>query len=261
MQARRVGFTHGWLWIRQALNLIVRNPVLSVVFAAIVGASLLLVMMIPLFGPLLGLLLFPAIVAGYMRACLAMEMHEDARIAHLLAGFKVQSSRLIALGGILMIGVFSIIATIVALGGDPLLQFLKKAQEITDPDAMRAAMEAAGEGVTSAFFTGTLLLLALLICLQFAPMRVLFDHETPLAAIKSSVVATFRNILPYIAYSLLLYVIVLVISHLPLLIALVLNLTLSMTSLYAAYRDIFAAQQSASAPVAQTATRDEQSHF
>lgn len=259
MQARRVGFRHGWLWIRQAFGMIARNPVLSIVFAALAGLAIFLLMMVPLLGPLLGVLLLPTMIAGYMRACQAMERHEEPALAHLLTGFRIHTPRLIALGGFLLVGVLATVAAMVSIGGDPLLEFLKKAQEITDETAMRAALEAAGETVTTAFLAGSGLFLLLSICLQFAPMRVLFDDEPPLAAIKSSLLATLRNVLPYIAYSLMLYLIVMLISVLPLPIALALNVTISMTSLYAAYRDIFyAAPQAGSLP---PRAPDEQAHF
>jgi hypothetical protein len=261
MQARKLGISHGWLWIKHGLDLIFRNPVLSVVLSAIVATGIFLATKIPFLGPLLALLLLPVLVAGYMRACQAMELHEEAELVHLIAGFKLHTSRLIALGGILLVGVLSITAATVAIGGDTLVSFLEKAQEINDPEIMWAEMQAAGESAALAMLVGMLLLLALSVCLQFAPMLVLFDGENPLVALRSSLMATLRNALPYTVYGLILYLIVLAISMLPFFIALVLLFTISMTSLYAAYRDIFSMRTIGSAAEGVTQTSDEQSHF
>ncbi len=247
MRGRKVDWTHGWLWIRQGLNLMRHNPLLSILFAVTVGAAIFLLMMLPGLGPLMALLLLPTMIAGYMRACQAMERHEQVALAHLMVGFKVHSSRLIALGGILLSGVLTTVAVIAVVGGDAVLEFWKKTQEITDPSMTQALIEGADTRVPLAFLVGTLLFLLLYVCLQFAPMRVLFDNETPLVAMKSSLLATLRNALPYTVYSLILYAFAAALGLLPVAIALVLNLTLTMTSLYAAYRDIFSEQALTSA--------------
>lgn len=261
MQARKVGIDHGWLWIKQGLNLVFRSPLLSVVLAAIVGGAIFLAMKVPLFGPMLGTLLLPMLVAGYMKACRAIERHEEAEIAHLFAGFGKHAPRLVALGGVLLLGIISIVAVIVAVGGDAFMSFIEGAQEITDPAVMQQALQNAAPSVLSALLIGLLLFVLLSVCVQFAPMLVLFDDQKPLTAIKLSVIGTLRNVLPYTVYSLILQLVIFAIGMFPLFIAIVLLLTISMTSLYAAYRDLFGAEQTAGAAKETAASADGQSHF
>ncbi len=249
MEARKVGIGHGWLWIKQGFSLILRNPILSVVLAGIMAAILFLILKIPGVGPLLMPLLFPALMAGYMKACRAMDMNEEADIAHLAAGFGKHAPRLLALGGVLLAGVFLVPVLMTAIGGDAFLTFMEKAQEINDPAAMNEALQAVDPAVFNALLAGLVLYFLLSVCLQFSPMLVLFDDEKPLAAIKSSLVGTWRNALPYTIYSLLLFPILYVISLLHVVIFLVLLLTLSMTTLYSAYRDIYSRQQARAEPV------------
>ncbi len=261
MQARKVGIEHGWLWIKRGLNLIFRSPLLSVVLAAIVGGVIFLAMKVPLFGPMLGMLLLPMLVAGYMKACRAIERHEEAEIAHLFAGFGKHAPRLVALGGFLLVGIISIVAAIVAFGGNTFMTFLERAQEINDPAVMQQALQDADPSVLSALLIGLLLLVVLSVCVQFAPMLVLFDDQKPLAAIKASIMGTLRNVLPYTVYSLILQLVIFAIGMFPLFIAIVLVLTISMTSLYAAYRDLFGEQQADTATGAPASTDDETSPF
>ncbi len=248
MQARKVSIGHGWLWIKQGLQLIFHSPLLAVVLAAIVGGIIFLFMKIPALGPLLGALLLPVMVAGYMKACRAMERHEEAEVAHLFAGFGKHAPRLIALGGALLVGVISTVATMSAIGGEafmPFIEQMNKAQEAADPEMIAHAWMNADPNVMLALLTGLTLFLAISVCLQFAPMLVLFNDEKPLAAVKSSLMATLRNIWPYAVYSLILQMFVFAAGMLPLLLAIVLVLAISMTSLYAAYQDLFGPQPAA----------------
>ncbi len=243
MQARKVTVAHGWLWIRQGVNLILHNPVLTLLYGAILGMGLFLVTAIPLFGPMLGVMLLPTLVGGYMRACMAMEQHEPVGIAHLAAGFRTHTSRMVALGGILLAAVLGATAVTVAIGGDPLVEFLKQAQEIQDPNVMWEKIQSADESIRLAFVAGATLLLLASLCMQFAPMLVLFHAETPFAALKSSLQAILRNIWPYTVYSLIVYLVVMALSLLPAFITFILVPPFALTSLYAAYRDLFAAEQ------------------
>ncbi len=249
MEARKVKIGNGWLWIKQGLTLMLHNPLLTVLLSVIVVSFVNLATRIGSLAPIVALLLMPAIVAGYMRACQAMQLHEKSVLAHLLAGFKTHTVRLLALGGMLLGGIIFSSMVAAAMGGEALVTFLQQAQEISDPAIMAEALQNAGPGVAMALLMAMLLMLLLQISLlQFAPMLVLLKGATTLDAIKAGLQGVLRNILPYMVYNVILFVVIAVLGKLPQFIGLVLAFTVLMTSQYSAYRDIYAEQQSAAAP-------------
>ncbi len=243
MEARKVESVHGWLWIKQGVSLMLHNPLWTLLLSLIVVSVLSLAARLSHVAPILAMLLLPAIVAGYMRACVAMQQHERSVLAQLLAGFRMHTARLLALGGMLLGGVIFSAMVTAALGGEALMTFLQKAQEITDPEQLMAALQDAGTGVVTAFTAGLLVMLLLGICLQFAPMLVLLKGATTLEAIKTGLQGTLRNILPYTLYNLILLALLMLLGVLPPFIGSVLAFTVSMTTLYSAYQDIFGEQK------------------
>lgn len=240
MEIRKVPAAHGWLWIRQGFNLILKNPVLSIVLAAVLITGIFLLLTIPLLGLFLGMLLAPVLVAGYMRALLASEQHEEMKFAHLFSGFGQSAPHLISLGGILLVGVITASGITSAIGGQALIAFLEKAQSANDPQVVVDALLASDPAVTQSMLIGMLLLLLLSVCIQFAPMLVIFDGAKPLAAIKGSVLGTFRNIASYTVYGLIFQVLSFMAGVLPIFLSMILLLPIGLASLYAAYRDIYA---------------------
>lgn len=238
MEIRKVGALNGWMWIRQGLTLTGHNPVWTLLLALLVIGALNLAAMIAFLAPLT-ILVTPVLIAGYMRACLAMQRHEQAILGQLLAGFKQQTPRLLALGGVMLGGIIFASLVTAAVGGEEFVTLLRKAQDTNDPAVLSAALEAGGGGVLA----GASILLALAMFLQFAPMLVLFNGETPIGAMKSSVLGILRNFLPYTLYSLIMFALLLVLALLPPALGAILLFTVSMTSLYSAYRDIFPAPE------------------
>jgi len=239
MEIKKVSAAHGWLWIRDGFYLILRNPILSMALAGAVAIGIFLALNIPFFGPFLGIMLIPTLVAGYMRALQALDRHEEMELAHLLAGFGKAAPKLITLGGVLLVGVIIISAAMIEIGGNALTSFLEIAQSTNDPQVIVEALLSAGPEVNYAMLVGMSLLLLLLVCLQFAPMLVILDDAKSLAAIKATIIGTFRNILSYIVFMLIFQVLIFLASTLPKILSIFLLLPVGMASLYAAYRDIY----------------------
>jgi uncharacterized membrane protein len=101
------------------------------------------------------------------------------------------------------------------------------------------AMWDAGSGVAFSLLVGFSLVCVLMLALQYAPMLVLFNDVMPVAALRASLTGSFRNIVPYTVYSIVMQVITLVLSLLPFNIGLILLLPLGFSSLYVSYRNIF----------------------
>ena len=252
MEARKVAAANGWLWIKQGYWLFKKSPVLWVVLTAIGVASLLAVALIPVVGDPLATLLFPVLMAGYMIGCRALELDEELELAHLFAGFKEKTQQLITLGGLNLVCQFLIFGVMVLAGGSAVVKILMTGTQANDPAMLMQAV--AGAGIS--LMLGVTLFFVLLMAMQFAPMLVLFDKVSPFAALKISFRAFLRNALPMTFYGLLLLPFALLATMLMMLGWLIL-LPLLITSMYAAYRDLFPKEMGSAAIEGEEVAREE----
>lgn len=239
MNIQQVPAAHGWLWISHGWRLIARNPLMALLLIFLAALGIVLSAMIPVVGMFIALLLMPVLLAGYMRACRALEYSETVEISHLFAGFEQQTKPLAALGGFLMLGGIAITVVIALVGGAAVVSVLEQSQNAATPDALISSMLAAGGGVAASLILGFGLCCALMLAFQYAPMLVFFDQMRPLDALKTSLQATLRNLVPFTIYSLIFQLIALLLSVVPYNLGIIVLLPLGFTSLYVSYRDIF----------------------
>lgn len=229
----------GWTWIKQGYQLIMISPLLAIATALIGAFSVFLAMLIPLFGPLLAVLLLPILLAGYARICRALEEHEEVELPHLLEGFRRHTPALVTLGALLMLGMLAASMLMIAVGGEALAELMQQVRATEDPQALFDALAHAGGQIGLGLLLGFSLMLVLMLAWQYTPMLVFFSGVPPLLALRYSFVGTLRNVLPYTVYSILMQLIAVVLGLLPFGLGMVLLLPLGLTSLYVSYRNIF----------------------
>jgi uncharacterized membrane protein len=229
----------GWVWIKQGYQLILRNPMLSISTSLVGALGIFIALLVPLFGPLLAVLLMPILLAGYMRICRALEEEEEVELAHLFAGFKQHTTSLVSLGAFLMLGLLLVSAIMMYIGGDAFAKIMEEVQATENPQVLMEAISTAGSGVAFAFLLGFSLVLLLIVAWQYAPILVFFSGVSPVIALRASFTGTMRNILPYTVYSLIMQVLALMLGILPFGIGMLVLLPLGLTSLYVSYRNIF----------------------
>jgi uncharacterized membrane protein len=93
-------------------------------------------------------------------------------------------------------------------------------------------------GAAFSILIGMLLFIAFLMATQFAPMLVTFDKQSPLDALKASLLGSWRNLVPLSVYGVMMMLFMLVAS-LPMMLGWFILLPIMVTSMYAAYRGIF----------------------
>lgn len=245
MEIQKVNLSHGWLWINHGYRLIMRAPLHALTLAMLAALGMYLTLLIPVVGVLLAILLLPILLAGYMRVCRALEFHQKVAPTYLFEGFEKRTPQLITLGGLLMLGMIFISIVITVVGGPALTSILESYQATQDPNTLMASMLATGSSVALSLLLGLALLFVLMLALQFAPMLVFFDGMAPLAALKTSLAGSLRNIIPFTVYSLILQLFATVASIIPFDLGWILLLPLGLTSMYVSYRDIFASQEKA----------------
>ena len=248
MEIKKMNAARGWTWVKQGYQLIMRNPLLSITLALSGTIIMFLALKIPLFGPLLAVLLMPVLMAGYMRVCRALEEDEEVELAQLFAGLKTHTSSLIALGGFTLLGLLIASMAMIFVGGEALSKLLEVFQSTNDPQILVNAMSSAGSGVSSGLMLGFVLVFMLMMAFQYAPMLVFFSDVPAFAALRASLSGSLRNIIPYTVYSIIIQAIGLVLSMLPFGIGLIFLLPLGLTSLYVSYRNIFPFEDEIAAP-------------
>lgn len=236
MQARTVGASHGWNWIRDGFALFKQSPVIWIALFFIyllIGGVLSVV---PLVGPIVLNLLAPVFVAGFMLGCRALENGEELEINHLFIGFKQNTSQLVTVGGLYLAGLIIIAGVVFASTGGALLGALGAHSH--DIEHAGATAAAAGGGVMIVALLGVAALVPLMMAYWFAPTLVVLQNLTAVDAMKTSFTACLRNILPFIVYSLISLVLI-VLAAMPLGLGLFIMIPTMTASLYASYKDIF----------------------
>jgi uncharacterized membrane protein len=239
MDIQKIPASHGWLWIQHGYRLILRSPLQALSLATVVAMGLFLAMLVPLGGALLAIMIMPVLMAGYMRICRSLEYNEKVVPGNIFAGFKTRTAQLASLGGMLLLGILLVSMVTAALGGSALNAILETYSKSQDINALAEALLAPGSGVQLSLMVGLGLLFVLMLAMQFAPMLVFFDNKTPFEALKLSMRASIRNIVPFSVYSLIMQVIAFALSVVPMGLGWIILLPLGLTSMYVGYRDIF----------------------
>lgn len=257
MQARKVVAGNGWLWIKEGIAIFKKSPVLWIVLSAVAAIGLIAIASIPVAGDPLATLLLPVLLAGFMLGCRALKQGEELELAHMFAGFQKHQQQLVTLGGINLVSQLLIMGVMKITGGEKLVDLMMSGVPVDDPNVAAQALDDAGISI----WIGMPLYALLIMAMQFAPALVLFNDAAPLDALKSSLKACLRNILPLSVYGAIMLLLALVASW-PMMLGWLVLLPLMIASTYAAYCDLFTAQEkSLRVAEGEVVTRDDQAHF
>jgi len=227
-QSRPAG--HGWSWISASWHLFKRQPGMWIgmwlLFVIImIGAGIL-----PLLGTILTALFWPVFVAGFCVGCRALDEGGELEIAHLFAGFRERLGPLLGVGALSLLASL-IIGMVVGLGlGAGAFTMMR-----SDPEAMAAL---AGTTLALLVLITMALLLPVMMAAWFAPALVVFQGEGVIDSMKGSFVGCLKNIVPFLVYGVVFFLLALV-AMIPIGLGwLILGPMLS-ASVYTSYRDIY----------------------
>lgn len=190
--------------------------------------------MVPVIGALFFQLIAPALTAGLILGCDAQNKGGELEISYLLAGFKSHGAQLITVGGIYLTGMLIIAAIVGLLGGEPLIHALTAghpdAKSIADSHIMNIGL--------IPVLVGLALMLPLLMAYWFAPALIVFDNMSPVAAMKTSLLACVKNSAAFMVYGLITFGLLLL-STLTLMLGFLVMIPLAFISYYTSYKDVF----------------------
>lgn len=249
MEARAVEAVRGWQWIVNGFDLFKKNPVVWIALTIVLALLWLLSFVIPYLGPLLFNLLSPAFFAGLMIGCRTLERGKELEISHLFAGFKQHAAPLVTIGGVYLVGTI-IVFGIVFLAADGSMLVTT----ITKPGVDLETLAAALRSLVLALAVGAAFYIPLLMLIWFAPVLVVFHGLAPVEAMQLSFAACWKNVVPFLVYGLAILVLWFVLSlpaalgsvGMVLGVALLgVSLPVLFCSVYASYKDVFAAEAGA----------------
>jgi hypothetical protein len=244
MTPRTVSAGNGWNWIADGFNLFLKNPGMWIVLTVLLVVGTMIIAIIPFLGGIAISLVWPVLIAGLLLGCRALDSGQPLELQHLWAGFQTGDR----LSQLIVVGVAYLIATIVVMGvvfaavGVPVLQAMRGGA--TPHASLMLSM-------MGTFLIGLLIALALLVpvmmAMWFAPTLIVFDKLNAVDAMKQSFAACLRNILPFLIYGVIAFVLNIV-AAIPFGLGYLVLVPVLVCSLYAGYKDIFA--ETAPAPAA-----------
>lgn len=217
-------------WLKQGWQLFTKNPGIWIAIAVILMVIMVVLHMIPVAGNLAANFLIPVFAGGILLGCKSLAEGGDVRIDHLFAGFKQNTTNLILVGVFYLVGVVIITVLVFLVGGGA---------------ALTGGLMGRGPGVgmvAGGFFLAMLVMLALMVPLAmavwFAPALVVFRNVAPLEAMKASFFACLKNIVPFLVYGVILFVLCMI-AMIPFGLGMLIMLPVMMGSVYASYVEIF----------------------
>ena len=228
-EGQSVGIGNGWTWITESWGIFRQAPGMWIGCLIAILAITIVLSLIPFVGPFANMVLYPVWGAGLTIACHALWNEEPMEFNHIFAGFKHR------FGALLMIGLFGTVCGVLILvlmafviGWNPGV-FLGIGEPPKNLDMSRVAI-------------GYLLALALFLPVYmaqwFAPTLIVINDFSPGQALKTSFSGCLKNILPFLLYGIVFFVIIIV-SAIPLMLGLLITMPMFIASVYTAYRDIY----------------------
>lgn len=236
-ESQGVGAGNGWSWISDAWSLFAENRGTSIGLFVLFALISVLPGLIPLIGPLILYLLVPVLWGGVMLGCDARRQGEDLRIGHLFAGFSHKNTgRLIGVGVFVVVTFVAIFALMALIFGASIMALFTGGMmgEQPDPETMATMF--------TTMMIAVLVVLALSIpvymALWFAPALIVLNDYSVGTALKTSFFACLKNILPFLIWGVVMFVLA-ILASLPILLGWLLLGPVLLGSIYTGYRDVF----------------------
>jgi uncharacterized membrane protein len=236
----------GWDWVARGWKLFVAAPLMWILAVVVLFVIAIVMALIPIVGQIAFQLFQPVFTGGLIIACRSLERGGDFELEHLFAGFTRRFGPLVLVGLVFLIGWLAIAAVFIGFAG---LSFLG-AMMSGDPTSVVAAAGPSSVMVLLGVLVMLALMIPLLAAYWFAPALVVIHDVAPVAAMKASFFACFRNFFTFVVYGIVMLVAGIV-AVIPFGLGMLVWIPVAITSTYVAYRQIFTEDVASAAPSAQ----------
>jgi len=225
---RLVPIGHCTSWIGEAFGLFFQRPWKWIGTTLLLGVGAVISSLIP-FSTLLTSIFFPVLIGGVACALESQRRTRSFTLNDIFAGFGPNLGSLATVGCVTLLStavMFAVFYVMVGTDAALAIAFNTNRPEATPPNFWRALLVSL---VLSLPITAATFLAAPLIMLHGA---------TPLRAMQMSFFGCLKNIVPWILFGVLMFLIIIV-SALPLLLGFFITLPVALMAFYPMYRDIF----------------------
>jgi hypothetical protein len=223
---------HGWDWIKSGRALTKQQTWtwigIFVVFALIGGG----LSGIPIVGPLALYFVMPILFGGVMLGCDAAHKGQPVTVGYLFAGFRSHLGKLAGIGlatTLLYLAIFLILAVIFGTGAALILSGMEQ-PDLSDPAAAIAML--------LALLVMLSLSVPIYMAIWFSYALVTINDYGVVQALKASFFGCTKNVVPFLVYGVMMFLLAIVAS-IPLMLGWLILGPVMFASLYTGYRDIF----------------------
>lgn len=227
---RPVEAGRGWAWIASGWELFKRQPGMWIGITLLLAVILVVASLIPIVGGVAITLLAPVFAAGVVIGCRDLDEGKDLEVGHLFAGFRSRTGTLIGVGAVYLV-ISLIVMLVVGLSMGVGMMTMMGAG---DP----AAMAEMGITIVLAVLIVFALMLPVIMAVWFAAPLVVFHDHGVMDAMKASFTGCLRNIVPFLIYGVVMFLLAFLAS-LPLLLGWLVLGPVLLASIYTGYRDVY----------------------
>lgn len=231
---RAVAADRGWAWIAEGFGYFKRAPGPWVVIAIVGFVIAVVLSLIPLVGAMALNILMPILMGGLMLACRKQDQGGTVEIGDLFSAFSTKATPLAVVGAVYLVGML-VLGLVGALVG---ALIVGGAAGVGALGGQEAAFAGFGLGMLLVALIVVALSVPLMMAIWFAPALVALDGVAPVEAMKQSFSGCLRNIVPFLVYGVISFVISLV-AAIPFGLGFLVWGPVLIASAYAGYRDIF----------------------
>jgi uncharacterized membrane protein len=227
----------GWNWIADGWALFREAPGLWIGMIIVFFVIYLGLMLVPFVGPAVQYVLMPVFMAGIVAGCRALDEGRRLEFNHLFEGFRTSFGTLAAVGALYLAGFIVILVVVMVLTGASVFGLMMAGGGVgQDP----VATGAAALTLVLAILLALALTIPLMMAVWFAPALVLLHGQGAVEAMKGSFTGCLRNILPFLVYGIVGFVLA-ILATIPLGLGWLVLGPVIAASVYTAYKDIYRA--------------------
>jgi hypothetical protein len=222
---------NGWTWIADAWALFKRQPGMWIgVMVVLIGLSMVAAF-IPFIGSIAMMVLFPVFTGGLMLGCQAQDEGGQLEFGHLFAGFRERFGQLAAVGAIYLVATMVIALVVGVVTGVGMWTMMSGPNPDADPAGALA-------GILLASLVMMALMIPVVMAVWFASPLVVLNGRGAMDAMKESFAGCLKNIVPFLVYGVIFFLLAIVAS-IPLALGWLVLGPVMAISIYTAYRNIY----------------------
>ena len=223
-------------WWGDTWALFTRSAALWVVIGLLLLVILIVLSVIPLLGALAASLLLPVFAGSWMLAARKVETGGTLEVGDLFCAFRGDKLTPLLVLGALMLGATVLIGFVA--GGFGLGAAIGMIAGGAN-HSIGTVLAALGAGLFALLLVlalGTLVTMAV----WFAPALVVFRGTSPVDALKASMAASLKNLVPFMLYGMI-YIVASIVASIPFGLGWIVLLPVTLLSVYVSYKDVFGA--------------------